>query len=649
MTRLVTAVSGSRATAQAARWLVESLRVITLLTSVLTATAALGEPRVFWASDPVRPDETVLIVGCDFGKAPSVELARVEDSDAAAAAQRSAITGWTRPQVLQGGDGSLKFVVPARWKPGLFACRVVGPDGASTEQILNAPDPWWWQGDGGSSASPAGWLRVFGKSLQLGKASRAELRSADGRSLALPAEEADAYSLRFALPADLAAGEYELLLHNGCGGQSAWRTAGKVAVRPAQVWKQDVLNVRDFGAQPGEALLAALKKAESNGGGIVYLPRGRYPVKSTLTIPKNTVLRGEAMELVSLYWPDFEKPPAELVTGTDFGIESLSLYCQNHKNVISDTPASTRLLLRHVRIRANCYFMIEEAGKEFRNRRGPASHKECGAAVMLRGTNFEVADCDIYASKYGLRILKAKTGIIARNQIRYGGRGYSIENTDRLIFEDNLVAGNNLLSIGNDITTFWTNYCRNIFFARNRVQQMFGADREMMTLDAGGGAYYGHVAAVDGTRLTLAADPVFRDYAPKPHTDWSGAAVMILDGRGAGQYRLVTKSTGRRWQVDRPWLVPPDATSRISIAPFRGRSLFVGNRFEDGGAFQLYGSALESIVAGNQGARMDGFFVWGLNPHGWGQQPSWFCQFLDNEISEGNGYGNRSAAFGTIG
>ena len=71
---------------------------------------------------------------------------------------------------------------------------------------------------------------------------------------------------------------------------------------------------------------------------------------------------------MSLYWPDFEKPPAELVTGTDFGIESLSLYCQNHKNVISDTPASTRLLLRHVRIRANCYFMIEEAGKEFRNR-----------------------------------------------------------------------------------------------------------------------------------------------------------------------------------------------------------------------------------------------------------------------------------------
>ncbi len=219
--------------------------------------------------------------------------------------------------------------------------------------------------------------------------------------------------------------------------------------------------------------------------------------------------------------------------------------------------------------------------------------------------------------------MKAKTGIIARNQIRYGGRGYSIENTDRLIFEDNLIAGNNLLSIGNDITTFWSNYCRNIYFARNHLQQMFGADREMMTLDAGGGAYYGRVAAVNGTRLRLAGDPAFRDYAPTPHTDWSGAAVMVRDGRGAGQYRLVTQHAGRQWEVDRPWLVPPDATSRISIAPFRGRDLFVGNTFEDGGAFQLYGAAVDSILAGNPTLPQA---WWALNAEGkrWSGWPGYY-------------------------
>jgi hypothetical protein len=163
----------------------------------------------------------------------------------------------------------------------------------------------------------------------------------------------------------------------------------------------------------------------------------------------------------------------------------------------------------------------------------------------------------------------------------------------------------------------------------------------MMTFDAGGGAYFGKVQAAQGTSLTLAADPQFKDYAPTPHTDYTGAVVMILDGNGAGQYRFVTRNAGRVWEVDRPWLIPPDDTSIISIAPFRGRSLFIGNSFADGGAFQLYGAGLDVIVAENEGRRMDGFFAWGLNPHGWGWQPAWCCQFLDNKLLEGTGYGAR--------
>ena len=91
----------------------------------------------------------------------------------------------------------------------------------------------------------------------------------------------------------------------------------------------------------------------------------------------------------------------------------------------------------------------------------------------------------------------------------------------------------------------------------------------MMTLDAGGGAYLGKVAAAGGTKLTLAADPTFKDYTPRPRTDWTGAVVSILDGKGAGQFRFVTKNEGRAWEIDRPWILPPDESSLISIAPCR--------------------------------------------------------------------------------
>lgn len=621
---------------------------VALLLVPLTANA--GPPIITWASDPVRPDETVVLIGEGFGGESTVEIGRLPDTRTTTprVGPAIAVERWEKLRPLQTSEQSLKCVVPKSWSAGVWACRVRRGEAVSEPVVINAPDPWWFSGDGGEIASPGGWLRVFGKSLKFGGDNLAVLRMRDGPMVTLKPSEADEYAMKLALPGDLAAGNYTLWVHNGAGGDAAWRSLGNVTVCPAEAWKTDVFDVKDFGLRPGEALLAALKKAEANGGGIVYLPRGRYPVKQSLVIPPRTVLRGEAMELVSLYWPDFDDPPKDLVSGENYGIESLTLYCQNHRNVVTDTPASKRFFARHVRIRANCFFMIEDVGKEFRKRHGPTSHTQCGAAMLMRGGNFEITDCDIYASNYGLFIRGGQIGLVARNQIRYGGRGYRIEATDRLIFEDNLVSGAHLLAIGNDITTFWSNYCRHIYYARNRVQQMFGADREMMTLDAGGGAYFGKIAATDGVKLTLAADPVFHDYAPRPHTNWAGAAVQILDGRGAGQYRFVTTHSGRQWQIDRPWAVPPDASSRIAIAPFRGRNLFIGNTFEDGGAFQLYGAAHDSIVAGNRGARMDGFLVWGLNPHGWGQQPSWGCQFLDNEILEGNGYGPRSASFGTI-
>ena len=271
------------------------------LTPPAAVQAATTTPQIFWASDPVRPGETVLLIGEGLSTEAVVEIAQVERIEPAA-------PSWTTVKPLQAGPRSAKAVVPADWKMGLFACRVRIGDAVSNQLLVNAPDPWWWQGDGGQTASPGGRLRVFGKSLNFGGQSQASLRAADGASVPLATREASGYALTFAVPKDLAPGDYSLSVHNGLAGDAAGRSAGTVSVRPPAVWKDDQFNVKDFGPKPGEARLAAPKKAEANGGGIVYLPRGRYPVKDTLTVPPNTVLKGEAMELVSLYWPDFEKP-----------------------------------------------------------------------------------------------------------------------------------------------------------------------------------------------------------------------------------------------------------------------------------------------------------------------------------------------------
>jgi hypothetical protein len=109
---------------------------------------ALGEqPVVFWASDPVRPGEAVVIVGHGLGDEPTVELARLPDDQSPAS--DSPLT-WPEDgqtlDVLQASSRSLKVLVPAGWRPGVFAYRVTGP-GGSALGMLNRPRVWWAQGD----------------------------------------------------------------------------------------------------------------------------------------------------------------------------------------------------------------------------------------------------------------------------------------------------------------------------------------------------------------------------------------------------------------------------------------------------------------------------------------------------------------------
>lgn len=627
---------------------------------VLAGLAAGSDaPVVVWASSPVRPNETVVVAGHSLvsgsgEQGPTVvELAAIGGEPGAPPADVEpplpADAAW-QPQTLVRGDAEgVACVVPASWPLGAWGCRVRRGEVVSEPVLLNAPAPWWIRGDAGEATAPGGMVRVFGHSLQFTGAGTpsAALRDAAGTVTAVTVTEATPYALTLLLPATVATGTHTLWVHNGLGGPSAWRRAGMLPVAAPVAWKTERFNVLEFGPQPEEAILAAIVKAKENGGGIVYLPRGRYGLSKPIDIPDGVVLSGESKELVSLYWPDFETPPPHLVRGNTFGLENLSLYCQNHRTVVVLESKSDGAFIRNIRIRANCYFMIEKPGEPFRGRSGPQSNRGIGAGIAVHGKNFEIRDCDVLASDIALFVRDTRHGLVSGNTFLYGGRGYRIESSRELVFENNTVEGFDLTAIGNDIGTFWSNACTHIYFANNHLRRMFGADREMMTLDAGGGAYLGGVAAVDGNRLTLAADPVFKDYAPKPHQNWAGAAVMILEGKGVGQYRIVTGHQGRDWEIDRPWAVVPDMTSRISIVPWRGRNLFIANACEDGGPFQLYGSAHECIVAENTGRRMDRFLVWGLDPHDWGQQPSWYCQFLDNQILEGNAYGHRTGGFGT--
>jgi len=164
-----------------------------------------------------------------------------------------------------------------------------------------------------------------------------------------------------------------------------------------------------------------------------------------------------------------------------------------------------------------------------------------------------------------------------------------------------------------------------------------------MTSDAGGGYYYGKVTQAKASSFELVDKPEKPIVKPD---DWSGAGVFILGGKGMGQYAQVTRISEAHVEVDRPWKIAPDDSSVVTITPLQRNYLFIENQFEDAGvAIQFYGTSVDHVIAGNKATRAGSLY----NSGRWYQhyQPSWFNQFFDNEIVDGNIYrgGPNNATF----
>ena len=634
----------------------------------------VAAPAVFYATDPVGPDQTVVVVGEGFHPSAKAGVTRLPDGEpgnppsGVDSRTAPAASGLVDAEVLQAGPQCVKFVVPSSLPVGLYAWQIKLPDGASTAGMLNRPVIWWTQGDNGPEASPGGWVRAFGKNLAgqcrspdtlgvtAGSSSRAEnavgqakhgpiLRlTGNGRSVRLECRGTP-WDQEARIPADLLEGAYQLSAHSGFGGAAGWSAPVSVRVARSQPWPLRTFNVAELGADPtGQsdataAVEAVLAQAEENHGGVVYFPRGRYRLSSGLKIPRFTVLRGQRPDMTCLFWPEMERVPDALVQGANsFGLEDLTLYTNRYKHVVAGDLGATadagNVFLRRVRVRASLYRghpTPEEVHQQFQQ--ALKSSTGGGDTVRLGGPNVEITDCDLYGAGRVLFLSRARGGRVAGNRLWNGRWGwYCISGSDGLIFENNELAGADLMSTGGGLNCLdGSNYSQNIFFAHNRMGMTHGWDREIMTTDAGGEAYRGSATA-DGAHLTLAEDPLPR----WKNRDWQGAGVFILAGRGAGQWRRAVRAEGRVVELDRPWDIPPDAQSYLSISMFQGRYLVLDNEFSDCGAVQFYGTSIECVMAGNRGTRMQGFRGMGLDYHG--LQPSWYCLFLNNRIREGNYY-----------
>ena len=224
---------------------------------LLWANVSAGAgPVVFHVSDPVGPDETALLFG-DGLSGVSVQGCVLPDEPVASPAGRFpavAKNAWLPPGTAPGVGPVAKVLLPADWPRGTY---LIGLQNAANATVapLNRTEPWWWLGEPGDTAAPGGTIRVCGKNL--GEKPAAWLGQ-QGQWIALAPLENDlpgakGYQCRFALPGDLAPGQYELMVHNGHGGRAGFGRPLTVNVARSEPWPTRQFDVRAFGAA-GDAI-----------------------------------------------------------------------------------------------------------------------------------------------------------------------------------------------------------------------------------------------------------------------------------------------------------------------------------------------------------------------------------------------------------
>ena len=635
----------------------EATKATPLSSNKLQRMEKANSPEIIWFSDPVEPNETIVINGDSFSSDCKIELKRLVDRN-----NDDVLEATLAPLVVT--DGSIKVVVPAKWTQGIYSCKVINKDRCSREVLVNAPDIWWQQGDGGVNvASQGGWLRLQGKCLSFGSEPQVELIG-EGKEFSLKIKNFSKYSIEVLIPENIKPGQYNLKYSNGYGGKQGFVTIENIIIQSKKKCEK-VISVLEYGADPSgkkdstTAVIGVLEQLGGFGGGVVYFPPGRYRIdsilrsgyfiKTPLKIPQNVTLRGESMELVSLWWPDQEQPLTSLIEGgSDFTVEDLTIYTQGkHSSIIT---GESNVTINRVRIRANCYYMTNNSGKHHHGRVVDIdfSDTSLGSAFVIWGDNLKITNCDIYTSNICFDIRHCHGGYIANNTVM-SKNFFFLSGCSEFIFEKNKFTGNQLTSGGSNFALhFGARVCKHTYLAHNSISHIYGGDHEAFTLDGHGNSYLGGIKDIDGNKITLSGNwfPKINDRAYL--ADSQGVALFIIEGKGRGQYRWIEDYQNLDITLDSPWLVEPDENSIVSVSAFNGRHLIIGNTMSDTGtAVQLYPPNYECIVAENKSCRASNMNCMSRlrkdrkNESIW-IELSWYNQFLDNEIVEGNCWGGGS-------
>ena len=350
------------------------------------------------------------------------------------------------------------------------------------------------------------------------------------------------------------------------------------------------------------------------------MPQGVYNLTRILTLPTNTVLRGDGEGLTVLRW-NRTSWQGTLLQGGGFGVESLSIeldYLDIIQNNIQNgygsvtgisKTGSNYAWVKNVSFITGSYFLPNISYN----------------TISLNGAeNFELDNVYIENSVNAVTIGGYSNFTRWSNtRVNFRGQSVTVRCGHSHVFEGGVrnLKGNasiNNWALGTQPGFLVGEYCsqsstRDLYYGGNtdtsdlklwndnsvadgKEGTVLIAGLQLITLfDYCLGWYYGRVNSVSGTHMvmndTIRVAVFSSPSAPSTNTTnyayTVGSIVIIVGGRGTGQYRFL-KSTAfdpvnAPIEIDLPWDIEPDGTSYIAVTKFKGRVLMVSNNFSSEG------------------------------------------------------------------
>jgi len=501
-------------------------------------------------------------------------------------------------------------------------------EGLSKPLLFNVAQPFWVSE---SRATAGSLVYVFGFGLRPKYAGVTVALKGEAGTF-FPRAIVEARSLRtkderlvyFEIPRDLRTGAYVVYLHNSNGGAWGWRKAGDLEIVETSSRPERVFDVRHFGARGDglandrDAIGRALDAARKAGGGVVFFVPGTYLTDETIRVPSEVTLRGanrencvlkgfgEALQASRMVWNLPLAPPTAVVRLRDTTkIESLTIQGATWKGeggyaLVDAVPGEMVFpeggLVQDVSI-VDCRL---QANDEDPRSRRPLYRSAFHIGPLSR--HVKLLSNEIFGS---VNCRKSTRAEIIDNTFHGGATSDVVTLSGKLsqsLIDDNRLTdtpGRICLGMG------WHNYIR-----YNEIHQAFRStweNAEELYLVHGGvrqGKTIGF--ATRGTAKSLV--DTRQHWQPGFHQN---SAVLIISGRGFGQYRRVIDNSVDTLKLERPWNVEPDATTEYVVSRMFIENAFFANLNNTPGRLSLWLDCVANVVEMHRDDHAKGMDLWG--------------------------------------